>query len=58
MMLKGRVQASVRRVNEWKQLEELQRMMQIEERFTKSLGVDDTGYGKQTTSDIRPMRTI
>ncbi|KAG9061960.1 hypothetical protein KI688_006677 [Linnemannia hyalina] len=44
MMLKGRVQASVRRVNEWKQLEELQRMMQIEEQFTKLLGVDDTGY--------------
>ncbi|KAF9537351.1 hypothetical protein EC957_008404 [Mortierella hygrophila] len=44
MMLKGRVQASVRRVNEWKQLEELQRMMQIEEQFTKQLGVDDTGY--------------
>ncbi|KAF9131640.1 hypothetical protein BGW39_001545 [Mortierella sp. 14UC] len=44
MMLKGRVQASVRRVNEWKQLEELKGMMQIEEQFSKSLGVDDVGY--------------
>lgn len=58
MMLKGRVQASVRRVNEWKQLEELKRMMQIEEQFTKSLGVDDSGYGKQTAFDMRITRTI
>ncbi|KAF9094089.1 hypothetical protein BGX29_005708 [Mortierella sp. GBA35] len=44
MMLKGRVQATVRRVNEWKQLEELRRMMLVEEQFMKSLGVDDSGY--------------
>ncbi|KAK3834086.1 MAG: hypothetical protein J3R72DRAFT_222078 [Linnemannia gamsii] len=44
MMLKGRVQATVRRVNEWKSLEELRRMMQVEEQFSKSLGVNDVGY--------------
>lgn len=56
MMLKGRVQASVRRVNEWKQLEELQRMMQIEEQFTKSLGVDDTGYVEEIGKRLKAVQ--
>ncbi|KAF9916400.1 hypothetical protein FBU30_001420 [Linnemannia zychae] len=44
MMLKGRVKATVRRVNEWKHLEELKEMMQIEEKLSKSWGVNDVGY--------------
>lgn len=46
MMLKSRVSKSVVRVNEWKHLEELKWMMQIEEEFMRKLGVDDVGYGK------------
>ncbi|KAF8923053.1 hypothetical protein BGZ58_003398, partial [Dissophora ornata] len=44
MMLKARVSRSVVRVNEWKNLEELKKMMQVEEALMKRLGVDDVGY--------------
>lgn len=46
MMLKDRVKLSVKRVNEWKELEELKRMMIVEERLMKKLGVNDQGYCK------------
>lgn len=46
MMLKARVGRSVNRVNEWKELEEMKVMMTIEEKFLKTLGVNDLGYGK------------
>ncbi|KAF9427924.1 hypothetical protein BGZ94_003819 [Podila epigama] len=44
MMLKNRVNNTVKRVNEWKNLEELKQMMILEERFLKQLGVEDSGY--------------
>jgi hypothetical protein len=44
MQLKSRAQASVKRVNEWKELEETRRMMIIESQFLKRLGVHDEGY--------------
>ncbi|KAG0242851.1 hypothetical protein BGX31_011441 [Mortierella sp. GBA43] len=47
MMLKSRVSRSVARVDEWKCLEELKWLMEIEEKLMKKLGVDDVGYGKQ-----------
>lgn len=53
MMLKDRVNLSVKRVNEWKELEELRRMMIVEERLMKKLGVDDQGYCKCVLRSIR-----
>ncbi|KAF9346168.1 hypothetical protein BGX34_004135, partial [Mortierella sp. NVP85] len=47
MMLKARVAGSVTRVNEWKHLEELKWLMEIEEEFMKKLGVDDVGYDER-----------
>ncbi|KAF9432315.1 hypothetical protein BGZ76_010968 [Entomortierella beljakovae] len=44
MMLKSRVQNSVKRVDEWKSLENTKEMMELEEKFNKSLGIDDSGY--------------
>ncbi|KAF9197932.1 hypothetical protein BGZ49_001437 [Haplosporangium sp. Z 27] len=44
MMLKSRVKRSVKRVNEWKELEETKAMMELEEKFSKNLGVEDSGY--------------
>ncbi|KAF9107716.1 hypothetical protein BGX27_008635 [Mortierella sp. AM989] len=48
MMLKYRVKSSVKRVNEWKELEETKAMMELEERFLKNLGVEDSGYVGET----------
>ncbi|KAK3810029.1 MAG: hypothetical protein J3Q66DRAFT_443604 [Benniella sp.] len=56
MMLKSRVSKSVARVNEWKHLEELKWMMQIEEEFMNKLGVDDVGYVKLIDERMRAVR--
>lgn len=58
MMLKDRVKLSVKRVNEWKELEELKRMMIVEERLMKKLGVDDHGYCKYALRAIWPKTQI
>ena len=49
MLLKTRVQNSVKRVNEWKELEELKKMMIIEKQFQQRLGIREGGYSKIDT---------
>lgn len=49
MLLKSRVQSSVKRVNEWKQLEELKRMMIVEQQFQRRLGIREDEYRKNNT---------
>ncbi|KAF9183096.1 hypothetical protein BGZ50_004430 [Haplosporangium sp. Z 11] len=57
MMLKARVRKSVKRVDDWKELEEWKRMMQIEEQLMKSLGVEDTGYVKQLDKRLMEIKS-
>ncbi|KAF8926768.1 hypothetical protein BGZ52_005214 [Haplosporangium bisporale] len=56
MMLKDRVKLSVKRVNEWKELEELKRMMIVEERLMKKLGVDDQGYLEEIDKRLQQVK--
>ncbi|KAF9308109.1 hypothetical protein BG003_011607 [Podila horticola] len=56
MMLKDRVKLSVKRVNEWKELEELKRMMIVEERLMKKLGVNDQGYLDQIDKRLQQVK--
>ncbi|GJJ68227.1 hypothetical protein EMPS_00573 [Entomortierella parvispora] len=46
MLLKSRVKRSVKRVDEWKELEELKRMMIIEKQFQQRLGIQEGDYGR------------
>ncbi|KAG0253167.1 hypothetical protein BG011_006513 [Mortierella polycephala] len=57
MMLKARVQRSVKRVNEWKELEEWKSMMQVEEQMMKSLGVKDSGYVEQLDTRLIEVKS-
>ncbi|KAG0208926.1 hypothetical protein BGX28_000245 [Mortierella sp. GBA30] len=56
MMLKARVGRSVKRVNEWKELEELKAMMQHEEQFWKSLGIKDQGYVEEIDKRLQEVK--
>ncbi|KAG0346482.1 hypothetical protein BG004_001649 [Podila humilis] len=44
MMLKYRVKLTVKQVDDWKNQEEMKRMMIVEEELMRRLGVDDKGY--------------
>ncbi|KAF9586059.1 hypothetical protein BGW38_010049 [Lunasporangiospora selenospora] len=57
MMLKHRVESSVRRVNEWKELEEYKAMMTVEEKMMNDLGVDDVGYVNTITEQLGRVKS-
>ncbi|KAG0368839.1 hypothetical protein BGZ54_001037 [Gamsiella multidivaricata] len=56
MMLKARVSRSVKRVYQWKALEEMKQMMQLEEQLMKRLGVDDVGYVEPIDQALKEVR--
>ncbi|KAF9909596.1 hypothetical protein BX616_011118 [Lobosporangium transversale] len=58
MMLKARVERSNTRVDEWKELEEWSRMMQVEEQFMRKLGVDDVGYVEYLNTRLQELKKL
>ncbi|KAF9359274.1 hypothetical protein BGX26_012726 [Mortierella sp. AD094] len=58
MMLKSRVKSSVKRVNEWKNLEETKAMMEIEEKFMERLGVEDSGYVELLDARLQSIKNL
>ncbi|KAF9994079.1 hypothetical protein BGZ80_001883 [Entomortierella chlamydospora] len=58
MMLKSRVKKSVKRVNEWKDLEEKKAMMEVEEKFAASLGVKDSGYVEYLDTRLQSLKNL